>query len=682
MNRHQVNGLFEGATIPGAEPTETPTEFCSLGPDRMPMNNRVLSLVAAFLLLLSMAAAIFACEGSEKSAPLVQLPSDAAVDPDTCEATLCPAALNLSCPGTIAECAAALRYDGRIEILETGSERRLQEHYLKEWLCHLDSASSSFAWARERVRTGGGSIGWGGFSFGMNAASSDREQRAEYDAWLRSRCEEDIRSLNDEAISTLLVHIEDTTAPLTAWAQCVRDVVGVHTSCVRASGGFGEGLATAVQGLALLTEPTEVPDGGTFSLWVRYCGPVGSVEATAATLTAFHVEGASCELGDRFNAGTPVCAGDMTIPCRRTTREAVRFSMEVRARLSGGAERNVFGATALKPLCGLEDGPCCEGSCRFPGNECVDGWCVSQCDIGQRRCPDGRCDEESPISCGPSCEVCEPPSGGMATCEAHVCGATCVDRLELCGDQCIDVQRDAANCGSCGRSCGGGQVCSSGQCECPNDGVFCNGQCRSSCNESCNDRDDDGDGAIDDGGVCTITLPQGTLFALGKGDRRPSVTFLGHTVTRTGGCPSGYLHETWPDHDTGAGGVFFGCLLAASTAFNVVPAGLVTRLGHRENGSGFSSCSVGERYIRLGDSGANFGIEVCERSTSYQVRYANRSPGWRHPCGLSHTDRAPNVCASRLVSVSTDNCVSGYHKLFLGDLNANAGQGLYTCIKN
>jgi hypothetical protein len=36
----------------------------------------------------------------------------------------------------------------------------------------------------------------------------------------------------------------------------------------------------------------------------------------------------------------------------------------------------------------------------------------------------------------------------------------------LCGGSCIGTQTDARNCGACGKTCGGGQICSSGMCQC------------------------------------------------------------------------------------------------------------------------------------------------------------------------------------------------------------------------
>ncbi len=43
-----------------------------------------------------------------------------------------------------------------------------------------------------------------------------------------------------------------------------------------------------------------------------------------------------------------------------------------------------------------------------------------------------------------------------------------------CGDTCLDIQSDAANCGACGNACGAGEACRSRTCQAP--GQYCNGE--------------------------------------------------------------------------------------------------------------------------------------------------------------------------------------------------------------
>src|SRR5437016_3418636 len=49
----------------------------------------------------------------------------------------------------------------------------------------------------------------------------------------------------------------------------------------------------------------------------------------------------------------------------------------------------------------------------------------------------------------------------------------------LCGDRCVNLRSDAANCGSSGRTCRAGETCLNGSCaaNCPSGAVLCAGAC-------------------------------------------------------------------------------------------------------------------------------------------------------------------------------------------------------------
>ena len=62
-------------------------------------------------------------------------------------------------------------------------------------------------------------------------------------------------------------------------------------------------------------------------------------------------------------------------------------------------------------------------------------------------------------------------------CEDYQTKSCCTAPSVQCLDTCIDVSSDESNCGSCGATCRGDQVCNSGHCGCLDNKSDCNGQC-------------------------------------------------------------------------------------------------------------------------------------------------------------------------------------------------------------
>ncbi|ATB50616.1 MXAN_6577-like cysteine-rich protein [Corallococcus macrosporus] len=56
-------------------------------------------------------------------------------------------------------------------------------------------------------------------------------------------------------------------------------------------------------------------------------------------------------------------------------------------------------------------------------------------------------------------------------------GAVCTPGLAVCGEACVDLRGDAANCGACGNACGDGQTCQDGACGCRPGTESCGGAC-------------------------------------------------------------------------------------------------------------------------------------------------------------------------------------------------------------
>jgi hypothetical protein len=174
-------------------------------------------------------------------------------------------------------------------------------------------------------------------------------------------------------------------------------------------------------------------------------------------------------------------------------------------------------------------------ACAKAGERCVDEPCC-----GDARCKDNHCVSHCPKrrQCGKDdcCNLCEECVGGLCTalkptcveCQSPICNPTtgqyecqrkcsfaevcckgkCIDSCNHCtslrdtacpgvnGDECVDVQMDPKNCGTCGNLCKPCETCKDGACvsKCQSGETCCGGQCCPS-GRACTD------------GVCTC--PQG-----------------------------------------------------------------------------------------------------------------------------------------------------------------------------
>lgn len=134
----------------------------------------------------------------------------------------------------------------------------------------------------------------------------------------------------------------------------------------------------------------------------------------------------------------------------------------------------------------------CGNACGMGGNACRGGTCFcgagAICGAGQVCCG-GLCADltEDPANCGEcgtrcadgeacvegACGLppCSPVCMEGETCESGVCrcgdGPACPPGQGCCGGDCVDVNNDGANCGSCGNACEAGQVCDMGMCVTP-----------------------------------------------------------------------------------------------------------------------------------------------------------------------------------------------------------------------
>jgi len=121
-----------------------------------------------------------------------------------------------------------------------------------------------------------------------------------------------------------------------------------------------------------------------------------------------------------------------------------------------------------------------------------------------------------PANCGGCGHTCV----GTQICAAGLCQPSCSAGRVACSATCVDTQIDAANCGSCGRVCAVGDTCASGLCVAPQTcasatATVCSGSCVDprtdvlncgACGHACTA------GRVCAEGVCTLTCASPTTL--------------------------------------------------------------------------------------------------------------------------------------------------------------------------
>jgi hypothetical protein len=128
-------------------------------------------------------------------------------------------------------------------------------------------------------------------------------------------------------------------------------------------------------------------------------------------------------------------------------------------------------ATCAGMVCGVDG---CGGSCGTceSGWFCQNGACVSICDQGLTSCGDACVNlQDDPANCGACGTICH-VAHALAHCEGGTCQLDACDAgYASCDGQVstgceTNTQTDSAHCGACGAACASGQRCADGICVC------------------------------------------------------------------------------------------------------------------------------------------------------------------------------------------------------------------------
>jgi hypothetical protein len=130
-------------------------------------------------------------------------------------------------------------------------------------------------------------------------------------------------------------------------------------------------------------------------------------------------------------------------------------------------------ATAHSCLGCTQDDDCPLGQlCDLTSTGCVPGCTAQHACEGGKDCCSGACKilALDPDNCGQCGNQCPVPANGTRACEGNKCVVKCTivgsaDCNKDPADGCeIDTKTDAANCGTCGKTCASGETCSNGAC--------------------------------------------------------------------------------------------------------------------------------------------------------------------------------------------------------------------------
>lgn len=168
------------------------------------------------------------------------------------------------------------------------------------------------------------------------------------------------------------------------------------------------------------------------------------------------------------------------------------------------------------------------------------------CATGETMCGGGCVDLQRDAR---NCGTCGRACGEVESCTAGACASSCAAPRTVCGTgastRCVDTRTDAENCGTCGMACGAGRACAAGTCAaaaCMTSASDCNGNPADSCEVVHNASPNACPSATNLGAYCGDT---GCGFLCGGRDLRVVSTQSGTTsrwfrvrITECSSCPA------------------------------------------------------------------------------------------------------------------------------------------------
>lgn len=229
--------------------------------------------------------------------------SDAATGADVDEIVVEPSCEPMAireCP-SISECSDVLEAALGVEMTTYENEERSTREMAKTYLCSESNGTYLFQKLRSQQAGGGVSVAF----FSVEGGGSALESETAFRSWQRSSCSQDIERASLDELRQYFMTIDDRRESVYAWTECVTAI----TACHAASAPNPRGLMVVVN----------EPEADAVALTVRWCGTVGDVRITEATVSDVQTPGLDCS--QPLEAGRPLPIGDTLVLCTRLEDE-------------------------------------------------------------------------------------------------------------------------------------------------------------------------------------------------------------------------------------------------------------------------------------------------------------------------------------------------------------------------